>query len=456
MEFLQSLGAFVLALGILITFHEFGHFWVARRFNVKILRFSIGFGKPIWKRCFGPDRSEFAIGVLPLGGYVKMLDEREGPVEVEERERAFNYKPVWQRIMIVLAGPIFNFIFAVLAYWGMYMIGIQGLKPVIGMVDSGSPAAQAGLRPGDRILSVDGQRTPIWSAVLDESVDKVIQGRRVRFVVSGKDGGTRNVVVDLSKISVDEIAGGHLLEHLGIKPKRPVIPAVIGKVLPDSPAQRAGLKPGDRVLSMGDRPVTSWIDLVGRIRASPDRTVSLRLLREGRTVTISITPARIRSEDGKKWIGHIGAAVDASMSERSSFIGRQVYGPAGALYQAVSKTAEMSGITLRVLGKMVLGQASVRNLSGPISIAQYAGESAGIGLAAFLGFLAIVSVSLGVLNLLPIPLLDGGHLMYYLIELVKGSPVSESIQAIGQQVGLAVLLSLMGLAFYNDILRLIG
>lgn len=455
-QVLQSAAAFVVALGILITFHEFGHFWVARLCNVKILRFSVGFGKPLWKRSFGPDRSEFVIAMLPFGGYVKMLDEREGPVAPQERYRAFNFRPLWQRFAIVAAGPLFNLMFAVLAYWGMFMIGVEGLKPVIGTVDPGSPAAHAGLHEGDRIVSVDGHWTPIWSAVLDESVDRVIQGRKVKVVVADQDGARRTVTVDLTRITIDEIAGGHLLERIGITPKRPVISPVIGKVVASSPAQKAGLHARDLVESVDGVPVSDWSDLVEKIRSSPQQNLVMKIRRDGNTLTVNVTPERVRSEDGKSWIGRIGAAVAASASVKSRFLARQAYAPGGALWQAINKTLEMSGITLRVLGKMIIGEASVKNLSGPISIARYAGESAGVGLSAFLGFLAIVSVSLGVLNLLPIPILDGGHLMYYLIELAKGSPVSDSMQAIGQQVGLAVLLGLMGLAFYNDIIRLIG
>lgn len=452
---LQSLIAFVLALGVLITFHEFGHYWAARRCDVKILKFSIGFGKAVWKRNFGPDSTEFVIAALPLGGYVKMLDEREGAVAPDELDRAFNNKPIRHRFAIVAAGPVFNFLFAVGAYWIMYLIGITGLRPVVGAVEPGSPAGQAGIRSGDEILEVDGRRTPTWSAVLDVTVSRVISGSDATYVITDRSGTERHVEIELSAISIDDMAGGGLLRRLGMEPQRPVIPAVIGNVSAGGAADRAGLLPGDRVIAVDGVGVKDWGHWVEMVRSSPRRMLLVEIQRGNDYLTIPVTPELIQAEEGGA-IGRIGAAVNVAAGRDAKMLGREAYGPVTALLRAVNRTAGMSVITLRVLGKMIVGEASVRNLSGPITIAQYAGESAGIGMAAFLGFLAIVSVSLGVLNLLPIPLLDGGHLMYYLIEIIKGSPLSEASQVIGQQVGLAVLLGLMGLAFYNDILRLIG
>ena len=453
--FLQSLFAFLLALGVLIVFHELGHFWVARLCGVKILRFSVGFGRPLWKRSFGPDRTELALGALPLGGYVKMLDEREGPVESHERGRAFNNKPIGLRFAIVAAGPAFNLLFAVAAYWLMYVIGIAGLKPVVGTVEPGSPAARAGLLIGDEIRRVEGHETPTWPAVIDVTVAHVVHGGRIALDVSDRSGAQRRILLDLSSISIDEMAGGHLLERVGMEPQRPVIPAVIDTVVEGGAAARAGLIAGDRVLAADGVSIRDWGQWVGIVRAHPGRELRAEIQRGNDKLTIPITPDAIPDEQGRT-SGRIGAVVRISATDDSELRGREAYSPGTALLKALDRTAQMSAITLRVLGKMIIGEASVRNLSGPISIAQYAGESAGIGFVAFLGFLAIVSVSLGVLNLLPIPLLDGGHLMYYLIEIMKGSPVSEAIQGIGQQVGMALLLGLMGLALYNDILRLIG
>ena len=454
-SFLQSLTAFVVALGLLITFHEFGHFWVARRFDVKILRFSIGFGKPLWMRRFGPDASEFVIAALPLGGYVKMLDEREGTVSPAERARAFNNKPIAQRFVIVAAGPAFNFLFAILAYWFMYMAGVPGLKPVVAAVEPGSIAAQAGLQAGDRIASIDGRETVTWTSVIDVTIARVLDRSLVTIGVVGSDGAGRNVQVDLSRVSVDDLAGGMLLRKMGVTPRRPAVPAVVGDVVGGGAAERSGLRRGDRIVAVGGERVKDWGQWVEIIRGSAGKRLNVELQRGNESFSVVLVPELVVDESGAAF-GRIGASLDPEVAVDRELLATEHYGIAPALVRAFDRTAEMAMITLRVLSKMIVGEASVKNLSGPISIAQYAGESAGIGLMAFLGFLAIVSVSLGVLNLLPIPLLDGGHLMYYLIEIVKGSPVSDATQVIGQQLGLAVLLGLMGLAFYNDIIRLIG
>ena len=454
-DLFQSALAFIVALGILITFHEYGHFLVARRFNVRILRFSIGFGRPLYTRRFGADQSEFVIAALPLGGYVKMLDEREGEVEVQELHGAFNRKPLRQRVAIVMAGPVFNFIFAIAAYWIMYMAGIEGLRPVIESVAKHSIAGIAGFRAGQEIQAVDGLRTPTWFAVIDATLNKVVDGREIVFTVSEGPDKVIDIVLAMSSISVDDMAGGHLLETIGWMPVRPQLPAVIGEVITGSAADHAGLEQGDRIIAIEGQTITSWEVLVDMVRSRPDKTLDFVLIRAGQKLSITLRPAAVTDESGKT-VGMIGARVDPQPGAIEAYFATESYYPHIALLKAVDKTWDFSVLTLRVLGKMILGEASVKNLSGPISIARYAGDSASIGLVAFLGFLAIVSVSLGVLNLLPVPLLDGGHLMYYLIESVKGSPVSESAQMMGQQIGIVLLLGLMGLAFYNDIIRLIG
>ena len=454
-DFLQAVISFVFALGILITFHEFGHYWVARRCGVKILRFSIGFGRPIYRRRFGVDESEFVISALPLGGYVKMLDEREGTVAPEELDRAFNNKPVSRRIAIVLAGPVFNFIFAVCAYWLMFITGISGLKPVIGSVAPDSLAMQAGLNDGDEIIKVDDQATPTWSSVVDVLVARVITGQQVRMLVRTERGSDRYVDLALRQISIDSMASGDLLGQLGMTPAYPMVRVMVREVEENSAAHRAGLRQDDQLLSADDQPVSNAVEWVKYVQQRPGRPMQVEILRAGKTLTIDLVPVQTVDEAGVS-VGRVGTMVYDQIIEPNNLMATQSYSIDRAMLKALDRTLEMSIMTFRILAKMVVGEASIKNITGPISIAQYAGQSAGLGLAVFLGFLAVVSLSLGVLNLLPIPLLDGGHLLYYLVEILKGSPVSESAQMIGQQLGLAILIGLMGIAFYNDILRLVG
>lgn len=482
-DFIQSLVAFVFALGILITFHEFGHYWVARRCKVKILRFSVGFGRPVWRfdfrapwwhfgfthspwnllnlrrllvqRQFEPDETEFVLAALPLGGYVKMLDEREGPVAEAERSVAFSSKPVVQRLAIVAAGPVFNFIFAVAAYWMTFIIGVNGLKAIIGEVDPDSIAMHAGFANGQQIVAIDDIPTPTWLSVMDVIVARVVDGGEVTFDIREKSGALRSFDLDLSRVSIDEMASGRLLEQIGVSPYMPVFPARIGEVTPGAAAERAGLLRGDRIIAADNKPIESWTGWVEYIRARPETPIQVQYERNGITQTATVTPEAVTQDTGEV-IGRIGAAFDDQYQPEASLYTLENYAPWPALTKAIERTWEMSVMTLQILGKMVVGEASVKNLSGPITIAKYAGDTADLGIVAFLGFLAVVSVSLGVLNLLPVPLLDGGHILYYLIEGLKGSPVSESIQVIGQQLGLVLLLSLMGLSFYNDILRVVG
>lgn len=455
LSFLQSVVAFIFVLGVLITFHEFGHFLVARLCGVKILRFSIGFGKPLYKRLFGPDNSEFVIAALPLGGYVKMLDEREGEVLPEERDRAFNYKPIGKRIAIVIAGPLFNFIFAVFAYWLIFAAGVTGMKPVVGTVENGSLAMQAGLKPGDEIVKVDGKNTPTWSSVIDIFADRIIAGQQVKLLVKPERGQEHYGNLQLGRISVDEMASGNLMDKLGITPKFPPLKVMVKQVLDNGAAQRAGFMAGDQLLSADGTNIDNASDWVKYIQQHPEQPITVAVLRSGQKKKVEVVPQR-EVNDGGDAVGRVGIVVYDDIIKPNNLQATQSYSIGMALLKGTQKTYEMAVMTLRVLGKMIVGQASVKNLSGPISIAQYAGESAGLGLVMFLEFMAIVSVSLGVLNLLPIPILDGGHLLYFLIELVKGSPISETVQIVGQQVGVAILIGLMGIAFYNDIIRLVG
>ena len=452
---LQMLCAFIVALGVLITFHELGHFLVARRCGVKVLQFSVGFGRPLWSRKFGPDDTEFVIGAFPLGGYVRMLDEREGAVAEAERARAFNNKSLGERVAIVAAGPLFNFIFAVLAYWLVYMIGITGLKPVVGSVQEASPALHAGFRSDDEITQINGRATPTWNSALELLVAGVIDRSTAAVTVTGAQGHERLLAVDLAAIPIDSMAEGNLLNLLGVEPARPAAPAVIGEVTDQGAARRAGLARGDRIAAVDGIAVRDWQHWVELVRAAPGTSLSVSISRAGEAVELTVTPEAKESGQGEE-IGFIGAGLDPGYELDRSLFATESYPLHTALAKGAGKTLDMTALTLQILWRMVTGQASLKNLSGPVSIAQYAGQTAQLGIVAFLGFLAIVSISLAVLNLLPVPLLDGGHLFYYFIEFIKGSPVSVPVQMLGQRIGLVLLFSLMALAIFNDLARLAG
>jgi len=453
MDFLQHLFAFVFALGVLVTFHEFGHFWVAQKCGVKILTFSVGFGKPLWSRRIGKDQFEFIVAALPLGGYVKMLDEREGKVAESELNRAFNRKPLAQRTAIVLAGPVFNFIFAIVAFWFMFMIGLTGLKPIVGEVEQDSIAYQAGLNEGVEIIAVDSRETKTWTMVVDGFVSKIIDAGKVDIKV--RDGSVvKNLTINFEGLSIDDLAEQGLLNKIGITPEKFKVPAIIGDLHSGLPADEAGLMAGDLIVSANGEEIGDWVQWVKYVQARAKQTISMKVKRSDEYIIMEITPDEKIRDDGSV-IGFIGAANQLVKPLKEIFA-KESYSFIPAFVRGVEKTWDMSWLTLRVLGKMITGQASVKNLSGPISIAQYAGDSAQSGIATFLWFLGIVSVSLGVLNLLPVPLLDGGHLLYYVVEFIKGSEVSEATQIIGQQIGFTLLLGLMILVFYNDIARLMG
>ncbi|MDA8093762.1 MAG: RIP metalloprotease RseP [Betaproteobacteria bacterium] len=452
MNFLYTLAAFALALGILVVVHEFGHFLAARLSGVKVLRFCVGFGKPLWKRAWGADRTEWAIAAFPLGGYVKMLDEREGEVAASERHRAFNRQPVHTRFLIVVAGPTANLVLAVLLYFVLFVHGVPGLKPVLGPVLPGTAAARAGLAAGDTIESVAGHPVPSWSAVRWQLLKQLEGGKPVALSVKKGNGGVAHLRLGLAGLG-NQAMSGDLLTLLGLSVVVPSIPAKIGAVLPASPAARAGLEAGDTILAVNGHRVANWDDVVGRISVRPGQRFVLAIGRAGAVRRIVVVAQAVRV--GTRTIGRIGVAPDVSPAAMAPYMVTIRYAPWEALESAVARTWNTSRLTLTMLGEMVVGKASWHNISGPITIADLAGQSAKSGWLSYFEFIALVSISLGVLNLLPVPLLDGGHLMYYIVELIKGSPVSERAMEIGQRVGMALLITLMTFAFYNDIQRLL-
>lgn len=452
MDILYKALAFIVAIGILVTVHEFGHFWVARRVGVRVLRFSVGFGRPLLRRV-GRDGTEYVVAAIPLGGYVKMLDEREGEVVPGDRDRAFNRKPLWARNAVVVAGPAFNFLFAIAAYWLVFVGGTTEMRPLIGPVAESSPAAQAGFTEGDEVVAVGGSPTPTWGRVLLTLLDEGMGEHDLPVTVEGVDGSER-------QLSLDVAAAGQLGEEpdvlgsLGLEPYVPEIEPVIGETVAGGPAAEAGLQSGDRIARIDGEPVEDWMAAVEAIRSRPGQTVEMVIRNGAGERTLSVPLERVETETGT--IGRIGARpeVDPALYED---LRREVrYGPLESVGRATGATWEMTSLTLRMMWKMVIGEASVKNLSGPLNIADFAGQSASLGLAQFLKFLAVVSVSLGVLNLLPVPILDGGHLLYNTIEWVRGRPLSEYAQGVGVQIGLIMLVMLMSVAFYNDLTRVFG
>ncbi|WP_430010119.1 RIP metalloprotease RseP [Methylophaga lonarensis] len=445
---MQSLIFFIIALGILVTVHEFGHFWVARRCGVKVLRFSVGFGRPLWRRV-GKDGTEYVIAVLPLGGYVKMLDEREGTVPEDLLHQSFNRQSLANRVAIVSAGPLANLIFAVFAYWLMMVIGIPGLKAVVGEVTEGSPAYYASFNPGDEIVSINGKPAPTWNAVYQRLLPEAEKASTVSVEVKS-GGSSEQRQLNLPEISLNEAA--ELFQRVGFRPYRPAMDPVIGEVVSGGAADRAGIRAGDRLLSANDQILEGWEDWVRLIRDSANSDLQIVLERNGQTFELQMTPAE--SAEG---YGLAGIAIDPQQQRLPDELVTELrYGPLAAIPAAFAQTWQFISATGRSLWGMVTGSVSRDNLGGPITIAQYAGSSAQQGTIAFIGFLAMISISLGILNLLPIPVLDGGHLMMYLIEWVRGKPLSEQAQIQAHKVGLMILLMLMFLAFFNDLSRLFG
>ena len=445
---MQSLIFFVIALALLVVIHEYGHFWVARRCGVKVLRFSVGFGKPIWKK-IGKDGVEYVLAPIPLGGYVKMLDEREMPVEENLTQFAFNRQSLAKRFAIVLAGPVANLLFAIVAYWFLLVVGIPGIKPVISEIVPQSIAADAGLTAGDTIKSIGGQDTPTWNSVFKALLLKAEQGGDIDIEVLTDNVSTPHRI-SVPKLDIEDAPT--VLNKVGLIPLRPVLNPVLGKIVDGMPAQKAGLKTGDVLLSANGQRLSTWSEWVNVIQQHPNKTLEIRLLRQQQEMTFSVTPQA--GDDGQ---GLIGAGVDTTKTTVPDELKSELrYGLILAFPQAVMNTWDFSVSTLTSLWGMIKGTVSTDNLGGPISIAKVAGSSAEQGWMSFVSFLAMISITLGILNLLPIPMLDGGHLSMFIIEAIRGKPLSETTQVQAQKIGMIILLAVMFIAFFNDLSRLFG
>ncbi|OYW37073.1 MAG: RIP metalloprotease RseP [Hydrogenophilales bacterium 12-61-10] len=449
MNILHTILWFLVAIGVLVVVHEFGHYLAARLAGVKVLRFSVGFGKPLFSRRFGPDQTEWTLSPLPFGGYVKMLDEREGDVPAADAHRSFNRASVWRRIGIVVAGPLANFLLAIVFYWALFVHGLPAMKPLIGEPPAGTPAAHAGLTAGDEIRRINGTDTPSFQDVRLTLLRAGVAGEPL--VLELADG--RSVQLDAPAMQTENL-DQDTLRPLGIVRYDPAIEPVIGTLLADGAAKRAGFQTGDRLLAVNGKPVENWQGWVDVIRQHPGKALRIEYQRQGRTAVLTVTPDAM--DEGSQRVGKIGAGPKVDEAVFASLMTEVSYGPLDALWQGAVKTWDMSLFTLEMMGRMVVGQVSWKNLSGPLTIADYAGQSAALGWISFVGFLALVSVSLGVLNLLPIPMLDGGHLMYYVAEVLTGRPVSERTMEIGGRVGMTLLLLLMSFALFNDLQRLLG
>ena len=450
MSILLTILAFLVAISLLVAVHEYGHYVVARACGIKVLRFSIGFGRPLWTRRAGADQTEYCISALPLGGYVKMLDERESTVDPAERHRSFQAQPIWQRIAVLLAGPAFNFLFVIVAFWGLFLYGVPGQKAVVGTVAEDSYAARADLRPGDTVVAVDGEQVASWERAFLGILEDMVDDGRIRLDVVGEGSDkVRSLTIDVGGDATRLTEPGTLLDGLGFRPWQ--LPPVIGELSEGGAAEAAGFLPGDRIVAIDDEPVSAFADMVRSV-STLEKPQELRIdyLRDGTPRQAYVTPQLVEVDGRSQYL--LGIRADVTPAEDMYTVVR--LGPLEALPAAVTRMIDETGFTLRMLGRMLTGDISVKNLSGPVSIAQYAGIAAERGLGDFVRFLAVISISLGVLNLAPVPMLDGGQIVYQLAEGIRGRPLSERAQIIGQQFGVLILLGVMGFAFYNDIARL--
>ena len=462
---MMTIIAFIVTIGILVTIHEFGHFQVARWCRVKVLRFSVGFGKPLFTKTFGKDKTEFILAAIPLGGFVKMLDERE--LEVERAEspqalqinysesdltRAFNRQAMWKRMLIVCAGPAANFLLAIALYWLLFMQGVAGVKPIIGEVEPNSAANIANVRSGELVKSINGEPVKSWQDARWVLLKQSLERPSVEMILISNNN--EQLALTISFVGINQDPEIDILKRLGISEAQPAVAAVISEILPKSAAQKAGFRVNDHVIAIDSVPVNDWQNMVKIIQASPNKSLTFEVQRQQQFLEISATPEAII--DNGKTIGRLGASAKPSQIEINKMLINISYSPAQSMDQAVKKTWTTATFSLKMLWKMLMGKVSVKSLSGPVTIATIAGESANLGIKPFLEFLALVSISIGVLNLLPIPVLDGGHLMYYIAEIVKGSPVSTKTMLAGQRIGFGLLGLLMTIAIFNDFNRLIA
>ena len=457
MTLLWSVLGFVVAVSLLVAVHEYGHFWAARKLGFKVLRFSVGFGPALWRRVVGADRTEYVLAALPLGGYVKLLDEREGPVDAAEVSRAFTRRPPWQRILVLLAGPGFNFAFAILLLWGMlWIVGSPDVRAVVGGVAAGSPAARAGLRADDEIIRLNGADVQGRGDVVLGLIDAMSGDGVTRLAVRSASGAEREL-----ELRVDDPAERRaltepsaLMRGVGMRFWSQPVPAQIGRVLPAGPAEQAGLQVGDLITAIDGQPIGDFVAMSEALAVRPNRDVVIRFERGGVSATTTVrTSADL--VDGRE-VGRIRIETPPSAPLPDSMIVHRRFGPVQALGESLQRAWDMTVLQAKMFARMIIGQVSIKNLSGPITIAEYAGDSVRSGLTGFVGFLVLISLSLGFLNLLPIPMLDGGQIVYQTIEWIKGSPLSERVQAAGQSVGIALLFLLMGVALFNDLARQFG